>query len=39
MEIANLEPDIVTFGLLALGCKSIDDAKNYMQGMHDEGVK
>lgn len=39
IEVAKLEPDIVTFGLLALGCKVMEDAKEYLQDLHFEGIK
>lgn len=37
LEQADIEPDIVSYGLLALGCRSADDAKNYVYGMQNEG--
>lgn len=39
IESAELQPDIVTFGLLALGCRTMDDARDYMDGLREERVK
>lgn len=39
LEDEKIAPDIVTYALLSLGCKSADDAKNYVYGMQNEGIK
>ncbi|XP_058125991.1 pentatricopeptide repeat-containing protein 1, mitochondrial [Anopheles ziemanni] len=39
IEAANLEPDIVTYGVLALGCQTQEEAKSLLKMMHDADVR
>uniref|UniRef100_A0A182Q6L1 PROP1-like PPR domain-containing protein n=1 Tax=Anopheles farauti TaxID=69004 RepID=A0A182Q6L1_9DIPT len=39
IEAANLEPDIVTYGVLALGCQTQDEARSLLKMMHDADVR
>ncbi|XP_015587366.1 pentatricopeptide repeat-containing protein 1, mitochondrial [Cephus cinctus] len=39
MERNNVQPDILTWGILALGCKSNDEGRELIQGMRDTGFR
>lgn len=39
ISLSKLRPDIVTYGVMALGCRTMDDARDYLQELHDAGVK
>lgn len=39
IEIADLKPDIVTYGVLALGCQTPEDADHFLQEMYNKGVR
>uniref|UniRef100_A0AAG5D7T7 PROP1-like PPR domain-containing protein n=1 Tax=Anopheles atroparvus TaxID=41427 RepID=A0AAG5D7T7_ANOAO len=39
IEAANLEPDIVTYGVLALGCQTQDEAKSLLKMMQEADVR
>ncbi|XP_035908296.1 pentatricopeptide repeat-containing protein 1, mitochondrial-like [Anopheles stephensi] len=39
IEAANLEPDIVTYGVLALGCTTQDEARALLRTMEQAGVR
>lgn len=39
INTAGLEPDIVTYGVLALGCASKSDAQNLLQEMYTKGLR
>ncbi|XP_052873607.1 pentatricopeptide repeat-containing protein 1, mitochondrial [Anopheles cruzii] len=39
IEAANLEPDIVTYGVLALGCQTQDEARSLLKMMHEVDVR
>lgn len=39
IEIADLEPDIVTYGVLALGCRNVQEAKELLAEMDDKGIR
>uniref|UniRef100_A0A182PJT2 PROP1-like PPR domain-containing protein n=1 Tax=Anopheles epiroticus TaxID=199890 RepID=A0A182PJT2_9DIPT len=39
IEAANLEPDIVTYGVLALGCQTQDEARSLLKMMHAADVR
>ncbi|XP_053674536.1 pentatricopeptide repeat-containing protein 1, mitochondrial [Anopheles nili] len=38
IEAANLEPDIVTYGVLALGCQTQEEARSLLKMMQDANV-
>lgn len=39
IRTANLPPDIVTYGVLALGCKTPDEADELIQEMYNKGLR
>lgn len=39
IQIADLKPDIVTYGVLALGCRTPTEADELLQEMYDKGVR
>uniref|UniRef100_A0A182NKG0 PROP1-like PPR domain-containing protein n=1 Tax=Anopheles dirus TaxID=7168 RepID=A0A182NKG0_9DIPT len=39
IEAANLQPDIVTYGVLALGCQTQDEARSLLKTMHEADVR
>lgn len=39
IQAARLEPDIVTYGVMCLGCKSVIEAQNMLQKLEDAGVR
>ncbi|KAJ6641352.1 Pentatricopeptide repeat-containing protein 1, mitochondrial [Pseudolycoriella hygida] len=39
IKIADLEPDIVTYGVLALGCRTIEDSKELLDIMDYKGIR
>lgn len=39
IEKVNLNPDIVTYGVLALGCQSQEDARELIAEMNSKGIK
>lgn len=39
IEAARLEPDIVTYGVLSLGCKTREEIQDFLQQMYDKGIK
>lgn len=39
IDIAGLEPDIVTYGVLALGCRNVEEAKELLAEMDDKGLR
>uniref|UniRef100_A0A6E8VNZ1 PROP1-like PPR domain-containing protein n=1 Tax=Anopheles coluzzii TaxID=1518534 RepID=A0A6E8VNZ1_ANOCL len=39
IEAANLEPDIVTYGVLALGCQTQEEARSLLKMMHEADVR
>ena len=39
IQKVKLEPDIVTYGVLALGCQSQDEARALIEEMDDKGIK
>ena len=39
MKLAHLEPDIVTYGVLALGCKTGQEARDLLLELQDGGVR
>ncbi|XP_035784714.1 pentatricopeptide repeat-containing protein 1, mitochondrial-like [Anopheles albimanus] len=39
IEAANLEPDIVTYGVLALGCQTQEEARSLLKMMQDADVR
>uniref|UniRef100_A0A182SG24 PROP1-like PPR domain-containing protein n=1 Tax=Anopheles maculatus TaxID=74869 RepID=A0A182SG24_9DIPT len=39
IEAANLEPDIVTYGVLALGCTTQEEARSLLKMMEQAGVR
>ncbi len=39
IQISKLEPDIVTYGVLALGCRNVDEAKDLLTEMDNEGIR
>lgn len=39
IKIADLKPDIVTYGVLALGCCTSTEADELLQEMYDKGVR
>uniref|UniRef100_A0A182JX20 PROP1-like PPR domain-containing protein n=1 Tax=Anopheles christyi TaxID=43041 RepID=A0A182JX20_9DIPT len=39
IESANLEPDIVTYGVLALGCQTQEEARSLLKMMHEADVR
>lgn len=39
IKTAKLHPDIVTYGVLALSCKSQEEARELLQQMYDQGIR
>lgn len=39
IKTAKLQPDIVTYGVLSLGCQTLDEARELQQEMSDKGIK
>lgn len=39
IERARLHPDIVTYGVLALGCTTQEEARSLQEEMHEKGIK
>ncbi|KAG4067709.1 hypothetical protein HA402_005481 [Bradysia odoriphaga] len=39
IQIAGLEPDIVTYGVLALGCRNVEEARDLLTEMDIKGVR
>lgn len=39
IKTASLEPDIVTYGVLALGCRTTEEARQLLQEMYDKGLR
>lgn len=39
IRTARLQPDIVTYGVLSLGCQTIEEARELMDEMRENGVK
>jgi len=39
VEIAALEPDIVTYGALALGCRNVEEARELLAEMDNKGIR
>lgn len=39
IDVAHLQPDIVTYGVLALGCRTPAEADDLLQQMYDKGVR
>lgn len=39
IDTANLQPDIVTYGVLSLGCTTREEAQDLLQKMHDAGIQ
>lgn len=39
IHLARLEPDIVTYGVLSLGCKTIEEARELMETMREKEIK
>lgn len=39
IQIAGLEPDIVTYGVLALGCRNVTEARDFLTEMANEGIR
>lgn len=39
INIADLKPNIVTYGVLALGCRTAEEADELLQEMYNKGVR
>jgi pentatricopeptide repeat domain-containing protein 1 len=39
IQTAKLEPNIVTYGVLALGCTTQEEARELQQEMYEKGIK
>lgn len=39
IKIACLEPDIVTYGVLALGCRNVEEARGLIDEMDEKGIR
>lgn len=39
LELTNLEPDIVTYGVMAMGCINRQQAKEFFDKLAEKGVR
>lgn len=39
ISVARLEPNIVTYGVMSLGCKTVEEAQHMLQQLQDFGVR
>lgn len=39
IELANLNPDIVTYGVLAMGCLNRQQAQEFRDQLADKGIR
>lgn len=39
IQKAKLKPDIVTYGVLSLGCQTPEDADDLLNEMNDKGIR